>query len=72
MKVTVNLSEDAIKIADECAARLCVSRSAFISIAIAEKAKQDAVLENLPKMLAELQAYRELAARQDADAPILT
>lgn len=63
MKVTINLSEQALKIADECAARLCISRSAFIAIAIAEKAKQDSVAENLPQLLAEMQQWRELAAK---------
>lgn len=63
MKVTINLSEQALKIADECAARLCISRSAFIAIAITEKAKQDSVVENLPQILAEMKQLRELAAK---------
>lgn len=63
MKVTINLSEQALKIADECAARLCISRSAFIAIAITEKAKQDSVAENLPQILAEMKQLRELAAK---------
>lgn len=62
MKVTINLSEQALKLADECAERLCISRSAFIAIAIAEKAKQDSVAEHLPQILAEMKQLRELAA----------
>lgn len=68
MKVTVNLPEKAIKLADEGAARLCVSRSAYISIAIAEKAKQDTVTETLPELLAAVRELQQVAAQtQTAD-----
>lgn len=79
MKVTINLPESALKLADEGAARLCISRSAFISVAIAEKVKQDSVMESMPLLLSELQDMKAALAAASASgdvqedaAPILT
>lgn len=69
MKVTISLPEQALKLADEGAARLCISRSGFIAIAIAEKAKQDSVIENLPQLIAEMQQLREFNAQSGASLP---
>ncbi len=64
MKVTINLPENALKMADDAAERMCLSRSAFISLCIAEKCKQDAFMETLPRMLSELQALRALDKKE--------
>lgn len=60
MKVTINLPANALKMADEAAEKMCLSRSAFIALCISEKFRQDAVIETLPKMISELQALRAL------------
>lgn len=68
MKVTINLPANALKMADEAAERMCLSRSAFISLCIAEKFRQDAVIETLPQMLSELQALRTLADKDKKES----
>lgn len=54
MKVGISLKESVVEKIDKKAEEMGVSRSAYISMAIAEKMKQDDVVESLPEMLASM------------------
>ena len=65
MRVSVNLSPEALKLADEAAAALCLSRSSFIALAITEKVRNDALLRSLPQMVNEMQALQNMFSESD-------
>ena len=58
MRVTINLPPESIKIADDAAKKLCLSRSAFIALAISEKVQNDSLIRSIPEMLDELRALQ--------------
>ena len=60
MRVTVNLSEDLLKVVDERAKAMFVSRSAYISTALAQKMQADDAMKMLPEMAKTLQDAMEL------------
>ena len=60
MKVTINLPPEAIKLADEGAKALCLSRSAFIAVAITEKMRTDTLLRSIPQLLDELKEIQDM------------
>lgn len=50
MRINVTLDESLVKSIDERAKAMYISRSAYISTALAEKMRQDDLMANLPKM----------------------
>lgn len=59
MRVQVNLPEPVVEQADIKAKQLGLSRSAFISMAICERVRQDTVMDLMPQMLAGLKTMTE-------------
>ena len=57
--VGIALSEELLEQIDERAKALCISRSAYISMALSQKMQADDLANNLPSLLAEFKAYRE-------------
>ena len=64
MKVGISLKESVVEKIDKKAEEMGVSRSAYISMAIAEKMKQDDVVESLPEMLASMRKMADKEWKQ--------
>lgn len=56
MKITISLPEDLVSVIDEKAAKLHISRSAYIATGMSEKIESEKVLEMLPEMIKTIDA----------------
>lgn len=65
MRISVNLDESLIEQIDKRAESMYISRSAYISTALAEKMRQDDLVANLPKMF---DAFKEIKDSLDAQS----
>lgn len=59
MKVSLNISDDLVKMVDARAEALHITRTAWISMTISQKLQQDDVLDTLPELLRSMQEMRE-------------
>lgn len=60
MKIGISLKDEVVKVIDAKAAKMGISRSAFIAMAISEKMRQDDVLDNMPEILNTLRNMKTL------------
>ena len=63
MRINDTLDESLVKSIDERAQAMYISRSAYISTALAEKMRQDDLMANLPKMF---ETFKEIKNSLDS------
>ena len=54
-RFNINLDEKLLKLVDEKAKSLSITRTAYISIALSEKLRNDVAFEKIPEMLVAIQ-----------------
>jgi metal-responsive CopG/Arc/MetJ family transcriptional regulator len=59
MRLNISMEEELVKKVDEAAARMHVSRSAYIAFAVAQKIQADEMFSNMPEILRLLQEIKE-------------
>ena len=59
VRLNISMDEELVKKVDEAAAKMHVSRSAYIAFAVSQKIQADEVFSNMPELLNLLQAIKE-------------
>ena len=62
-RVNISLPEDLLAKMDEAAEALCLSRSAYISVAVSMKLQQDEMMKQLPYIVHKMQEQEAEAKR---------
>ena len=57
MRVNINMDEALVKEIDEIAKTLFISRSAYISLAVAEKVQNTKILKNVPDLVKSISQF---------------
>lgn len=65
MRVNVNINEDLLTKIDAAARKLHVSRSAYISLAVSDKLRQEEVLSSFPEMLKQVAVLNSMISAAD-------
>lgn len=69
MRINVAISDKLLEKVDERAEALCISRSAYISMALSQKLQSDAMMEDLPNMLSVFKDAIQLERERQASNP---
>ena len=59
MRLNISMDKELVKKVDEAAAKMHVSRSAYIAFAVSQKIQADELFSNMPELLKILQAIKE-------------
>jgi metal-responsive CopG/Arc/MetJ family transcriptional regulator len=59
MRLNISMDEELVKKVDEAAAKMHVSRSAYIAFAVSQKIQADEMLNNMPEVLSLLREIKE-------------
>lgn len=60
MRISITMNEKLVKLVDEVAKKMYVSRSAYIAFAVSQKIQADKMFENMPELVQTMKQAVEL------------